>query len=65
MKKTSEKRLNAFFLLTGILFLYSIFSKMYHFNSILNDIVYALGFIFAILIHLHYRKKTKLQKVDK
>ncbi|MED1865217.1 hypothetical protein P4V41_17255 [Fictibacillus nanhaiensis] len=64
MTKTSEKRLNTFLLLTVSLFLYSILSKVYYFDSMMNDIVYASGLFLAILIHLYYRKKTRLEKVD-
>ncbi|MBD7963621.1 hypothetical protein [Fictibacillus norfolkensis] len=64
MKKASEKRLNAFLILTGSLFLYSIFSKVYHLDSIINDIVYASGFTIAIVIHHYYRMNIKSEKVD-
>ncbi|MFG6497008.1 hypothetical protein P8610_16730 [Fictibacillus sp. UD] len=57
--KFVEKRTNVFLILSGILFVFSIFSMIFSFNSLLKDIVYVLGFLFAIIIHIYYRKRIK------
>lgn len=64
MKRTNteEKRLNTFLLISGTLFVFSLLSIIFKFDSLIKDIVYAAGFLVALIIHLYYRKKIKQER---
>lgn len=58
--KSPEKRLStSLFILMGLLFVFSMFSIAFSFNSLMKDIVYAAGFIIAIFLFVFYRTLPK------
>lgn len=59
----NEKRLNAFLFLSGILFVFSMLSMFFSIDDLIKDIVFSIGFLIAILIHLSFRnQRNKAQK---
>ncbi|MFA9559499.1 hypothetical protein ACERII_19500 [Evansella sp. AB-rgal1] len=60
--KSSEKRTTAFLVLSGILFVFSILSILFSFDSFIKDIVYSLGFLIAIILSLFYKKQAKQER---
>lgn len=59
---TESNRSTAFLILTGLLFLFSIFSIFFSVDSIIKDIVYAIGFLIAIIILVYFIKSEKRKK---
>jgi len=58
----SKKLSTSLFILMGSLFVFSILSIAFSFNSLLKDIVYSLGFLIAIGLILFFRKQAKDDK---
>lgn len=46
----------------GLLFVFSMLSIAFSFDSLLKDIVYAAGFIIAIVLIYFYRTQAKQEK---
>ncbi len=55
----NEKRLNAFLFLSSILFIFSMLSMVFPNDDLIKDIVFSIGFLIAIMIHLHFRNQRK------
>ncbi|RPK04739.1 hypothetical protein [Priestia endophytica] len=53
----NKKRSNAFLIIIGILFIFSICSLIFSFDSRVDDVVYCVGFLIAIILAIFYRKK--------
>jgi len=46
----------ALLILVGLLFVFSVFSIIFSIDSIVKDIVYATGFLIAIIIVIYFKK---------
>ncbi|OHR71754.1 hypothetical protein HMPREF3291_23260 [Bacillus sp. HMSC76G11] len=55
----NEKRLNAFLFLSSILFIFSMLSMVFPIDDLIKDIVFSIGFLIAIMIHLYFRNQRK------
>ncbi|MDX8289356.1 hypothetical protein SLL00_06110 [Metabacillus indicus] len=54
-----EQRSNAFLILTGILFLFSMLTFIIPIPGLLKDAVFLVGFITACIIHFYFKRKQK------
>jgi hypothetical protein len=54
-----KKRSNAFLILLGALFVFSIISMVFSFNSLTKDIVYVTGFFIALILAFYYRNSKE------
>ncbi|PYZ94903.1 hypothetical protein CR194_05110 [Salipaludibacillus keqinensis] len=59
---SSGKRTTIFLILVGILFVFSILSIVFSFDSLIKDIVYSVGFFIAIILSIYYRKQAKQER---
>ncbi|PYZ94897.1 hypothetical protein CR194_05075 [Salipaludibacillus keqinensis] len=59
---SSEKSTTLFLILVGILFVFSILSIVFSFDSLIKDIVYSVGFFIAIILRIYYRKQAKQER---
>ncbi|WP_416150283.1 hypothetical protein ACM26V_04670 [Salipaludibacillus sp. HK11] len=60
--KSSEKRSTVFLILVGTLFVFSILSIVFSFDSLIKDIVYSAGFLIAIILSIYYKKQVKQER---
>lgn len=55
----SERKLsNALFIIIGLLFVFSMLSIAFSFNSLLKDIVYTAGLLIGITLIIYYKKRS-------
>ena len=62
LNNPSEKLSTSLFILMSSLFVFSMLSIAFSFNSLLKDIVYSLGFLIAIGLIIFFRKQAKHDK---